>query len=76
MRAAFGIVSLLIALAVVGFLIRNQMRAADHAAVAASGTAASVTVRDQARALEGKVASDVAKAMDKASEARDAVPEK
>ena len=76
MRAAFGIVSLLIALAVVGFLIRNQMRAADNASVAASGAAASGSVRDRARELENRVASDVGKAMEKASEARGAAAEK
>jgi hypothetical protein len=76
MRAALGVVSLLIALAIVGLLIRSQMRVADNAAVAPVGAAASGTVRDQARALENKVANDVAKATDKASETRDAALEK
>jgi len=74
MRAIFGVVSLLVVLAVVGLLVVNQLKAVNHsvssAAVQAGVPGASAaspaqgTVREQAQQLQQKVANDVIKAME------------
>ena len=67
MKALFGVVSLLVALALVALVATKQLRAGGSASAAASPVAplmsASGTVRDQAQQLERKVGDDVAKAM-------------
>ena len=72
MRAVFGVVSLLVVLAVVGVLVTKQLkatsRAVSSAAVQAAPGAASVapagTVREQSQQLQQQVTSDVAKALE------------
>jgi metal-dependent amidase/aminoacylase/carboxypeptidase family protein len=76
MKAMFGVVSLLIALAIVGFLAARQLRtaapsASSAATAAAAATAgvvlpdvsASATVREQSQQIQQKVKDDVAKAL-------------
>jgi len=68
----FGVVSLLVALAIVGLIVVKQLKAVGHVGTTASATAdvpavpamsGSGTVREQAVQLENKVADDVVKAM-------------
>jgi len=70
MRAVFGIVSLLVVLAVVGLLARKQMKAVDSA-VPPAASAPAGSVRDNAARVQEQVASDVAKAVEKAAQTRD-----
>jgi hypothetical protein len=62
MRAVFGVVSLLVALAIGGFVLTRQMKGQSQAAATPS-LAGSASVRIQAKQIEDQVASDVAKAM-------------
>ena len=71
MRAVFGVVSLLVVLAVVGVVVTKQLKATGRAvssAVQAAPGAASVapagTVREQSQQLQQQVTSDVAKALE------------
>ena len=77
MKALFGIVSLLVALAVVGLLAARQLQAVAPSvapsAAAAAGVpafAASGNVREQAQQLQRKVQDDVAKALAQGAAAR------
>jgi hypothetical protein len=67
MKAMFGVVSLLVALAIVGFVAARQLKTA--APPALSG-AASGTVREQSQQIQQKVKDDVAKALQQGVEAR------
>jgi hypothetical protein len=88
MKAMFGMVSLLIALAIVGFLAARQLKtaapsatsgattaAAATAGVALPGVAASGTVREQSQQIQQKVKDDVTKALQQGVEARKESPE-
>ena len=79
MRAIFGVVSLLVALAVVGVLLMRQLRATGQAVGAAlpteAGTAASAgaappPLREQTQQLQQRVKSDVTKALEQGAAAR------
>jgi hypothetical protein len=81
MRAVFGVVSLLVALAVVGVLAKNQWRAARSVGAslpAGSGTGspaapASGTPAGEARQIQQQVGHDVAQALEQgAARTRDA----
>lgn len=73
MRALFGVVGLLVVLAVVGLLAVKQLGAAGHGASASPRAnpdlpqipqmSGSGSARQQAEQIENKVAADVAKAM-------------
>jgi hypothetical protein len=74
MKAMFGVVSLLVVLAIVGIVATRQLKAVGHIAGAAPSTDAgasaplpqisgSVPVSSQARQIETQVANDIAKAM-------------
>ena len=70
MKATFGLVSLLIALAIIGVVINKQLKAVGKVPVVAAegsvsqGSAASGTVREQSQQLQEKVRSDVVKALE------------
>jgi hypothetical protein len=70
MKATFGLVSLLIALAIIGIVINKQLKAVGKVPVVAAdgsvsqGSAASGTVREQSQQLQEKVRSDVVKALE------------
>ena len=73
MRAIFGVVSLLIVVAIVGLLASRQLKAvnssissaaATMAPASASAPAPTGTVREQSQQLQQKVANDVVKAME------------
>lgn len=70
MRALFGVVSLLVALAVVGVLVAKQSKTAASSIAAAPGSAAAsgastpVSIRVQSQQLQQRVAGDVAKALE------------
>ena len=75
MRALFGVVSLLVVLAIVGFIAARQLRAtgpAIGAALPPSSTTASApaTVREHSRQLQQQVQSDVVKALEAGAAAR------
>lgn len=63
MRALFGVVSLLIVLAVVGTLVKKQLGAVSQS-VAPASPPASGNVREQSQQLQERVRSDVTKALD------------
>ena len=74
MKALFGVVSLLVALALVALVATKQLRAVGSASAASSPVAplmsASGAVRDQAQQLERRVGDDVAKAMQQGAAGR------
>lgn len=74
MRALFGVVSLLIVLAVVGTLVKKQLGTASQP-VAPASPSASATVSEQSQQLQDRVRSDVTKALDQGA-ARSADAEK
>ena len=85
MRALFGVVSLLVVLAIVGLLVVKQLHAVGHvgsSAAAAAGVPAvpqmsgSGTVREQAQTLENQVANDAVKALNQGAAARQQEAEK
>jgi hypothetical protein len=71
MRAVFGVVSLLVALAIVGVIVNRQMKALKPDAALSASTGAAVgaapTVRDSSRQLQDQVRNDVAKALDQSA---------
>ena len=85
MKALFGVVSLLVALAIVGLIAAKQLKAVGKVgspATTGEGVPAvpqmsgSGTVRDQSRELQNKIANDAIKAMNQGAEARQAESEK
>lgn len=77
MKAMFGVVSLLIALAVVGMLAARQLTAvAPSVAPAASAAGTSIvidggaTVREQSQQLQRQVADDVKRALEQGAASR------
>ena len=70
MRAIFGVVSLLVVLAIVGLLASRQMKTAvgvsagADGAVAASSAVAPATMREQSQQIQDKVRDDVARALE------------
>jgi hypothetical protein len=85
MKAMFGVVSLLVALALVGLIAVKQLKAVGHVSAAATteggvpvapSMSGSGAVRQQAVQLENKVANDVVKAMNQGAEARKEESEK
>lgn len=85
MKALFGVVSLLVALAIVGLVAVRQLKAVGRVGSPASPIVDSPaapqlsgggTVAQQSRDLQKKVTDDVARAMNQAAETRRADPEK
>ena len=86
MKALVGVVSLLIALALVGLIAIRQLKAVGHVGGTSSTNESGVpavpqmsgsgTVREQAVQLENKVANDVAKALNQGAAARQADSDK
>jgi hypothetical protein len=72
MKAIFGIVSLLVALAIVGLLASRQMKSGG-AVPAPSGASAATNVREQSRQTQEQVLRDVNKALEQGSARRDEV---
>ncbi len=79
MKAMFGVVSLLVALAIVGLVVVKQMKATGLVAApaaeaaglpAAPAMSGSGTPREQSQQLQNKVAQDVAKALEQGAAAR------
>jgi len=68
MRAVFGVVSLLVVLAFVGFTLSRQLRATG---LAGRGAAASAAVSNQQAAkVQQQVAEDITKALEQGAAAR------
>ncbi len=77
MKAIFGVISLLVALAIVGLIAVKQLKAVGKTGSPASADAPAVpqmsgsgTIRDQSRELQNKVANDAIKAMNQGAAAR------
>lgn len=68
MRAAFGVISLLVGLAVVGFLASRSLRAGGLAAAGPAASAA--TANQRAVQLQQQVADDIKKALEQGAAAR------
>jgi hypothetical protein len=69
MKGLFGIVSLLIALVIVGLVMTQQLRTVGYVPASPSGASAPAepaggTVREQSQRLQDKVRSDVVKALE------------
>ena len=73
MRALFGVVSLLVALAIVGILVARQFHAVRGASPVPSpqADAASATVREQAQNVQQRVRDDVNQALQQGAARRD-----
>ena len=86
MKALFGVVSLLVVLAIVGLIAVKQLKTVGQIGGSMADTAQGVpampqmsgsgTVRDRSRELQNKVANDAIKAMNQGAEARQAESEK
>ena len=85
MKAIFGVVSLLVALAIVGLVAVKQLKAVGQVAAPeassagvplAPSMAGSGTVREQAQQLQNKVAADAVKALEQGAAARQVESEK
>ena len=79
MRVLFGVLSLLVVLAVIGVLAKSQLGAIGRSvSSAAPGAAlpASGTVREQSQQLQQRVKDDVTKALEQGAAARDEEPTK
>jgi Tfp pilus assembly protein PilX len=67
MRAVFGVLSLLVVVAIVGMLASRQLKATRISGQALTGStaeaAASTTVRQQSQQIQQKVADDVTRAL-------------
>jgi uncharacterized membrane protein len=75
----FGVVSLLVVLAIVGLLVSKQLKATRQGAlasttatVAGSGASAPATLADQSRQLQNQVQADVVKALEQGAHKVDA----
>ncbi len=74
MRAVFGVVSLLVVLAIVGILASRQLKAVRVSTDSVTGTsadAASATVRQQSQQIQDKIKDDIAKALEQGSARND-----
>jgi hypothetical protein len=74
MKAMFGIVSLLLALVVVGVLATRQLKAGSaplSASTAASATAAPATPHEQSRQVQQQVRDDLNRALQQGAAQRD-----
>jgi hypothetical protein len=73
MKAIFGVVSLLVVLAIVGVLASRQMKAVSSVPVTASqtGDAPTANVREQSQQVQDKVRSDVTQALEQGAARRE-----
>lgn len=78
MKMLFGVISLLIVLAIVGVSMSHRTRSLSVSATpgAASDAAGNGTPREQSQAIQQRVADDLAKAMNQAAEARKGAEDK
>ncbi len=77
MRAVFGVVSLLVVLAIVGMLASRQMKAVKTSvpaatSSAAAGAGAAPTVREQSQQIQQQVQSDVSKMLEQGARKEEA----
>jgi hypothetical protein len=77
MRALFGVVSLLVVLAIVGLLAARQLKTAAGPGTAAQvlGAAPGATVRETSQNAQQKARDDVAKALEQGMAARASSPD-
>jgi hypothetical protein len=78
MRAVFGIVSLLVVVAIVGLLARHQLQAVKTMPSSSSASVPAVegaTVREQAQNTQKQVQQDVQRALEQGAAARASEPQ-
>jgi uncharacterized protein (DUF697 family) len=75
MKALFGVVSLLVVVAILGFVAGHQLKAlrrvpsaSTGAAIAGPANAGSASARDSAQQVQQQVRDDLAKALDQAAQ--------
>jgi hypothetical protein len=74
MRAVFGVLSLLVVLAIVGTLVTKQMKAmkvSTGVVTGAADAAASTTVREHSQQIQQKVKDDITKALEQGAARND-----
>ena len=64
MRAVFGIVGLLVVLAIVGVVARKQLQATGQAVSAAVPAASGANVAEQSRQVQHQIMADIGKALE------------
>lgn len=64
MRLVFGIVGLLVALAIVGIVVKKQLQATGQVAASIAPAASGANVAEQSRQIQQQIKSDVTKALE------------
>lgn len=64
MRGVFGLVGLLVALAIVGLVVKKQLQATGQAVSAVAPAASGANVAEQSRQVQQKIKADVVKALE------------
>lgn len=70
MRVVFGVVGLLVALAIVAVVAKKQLQAVGASVTAVAPAASGATVVEQSRQLQKQVGADVVKALEQGAAAR------
>jgi hypothetical protein len=70
MRLVLGVVGLLVALAIVGIVMKKQLQATGHVAASVAPAASGATVAEQSRQIQQQIKGDVAKALEQGAAQR------
>lgn len=70
MRVVFGVVGLLVALAIVGIVAKKQLQATGQVAATVAPAASGATVAEQSRQIQRQIQQDVTKALEQGAAAR------
>jgi hypothetical protein len=76
MRIVFGVVGLLVVLAIVGVVVKKQLQATGQAVSAAAPAASGANVAEQSRQLQQQIKADVTKALEQGAAAHRAEADK
>lgn len=71
MRAVFGVLSVLVVLAIVGLVAKKQLQATGQAVGAAAPAASGANVAEQSRQLQQQIKADVTKALEQGAARKD-----
>lgn len=71
MRVVFGVVGLLVALAIVGIVAKKQLQATGQVAATVAPAASGATVAEQSRQIQRQIQQDVTKALEQGAAARE-----
>lgn len=70
MRVVFGVVGLLVALAIVGIVAKKQLQATGQVAATVAPAASGANVAEQSRQIQRQIQQDVTKALEQGAAAR------